>query len=66
VSEAILKECISAYVAFRKRRCDARWQGLIEPPWLEYREARALIPAEPHVGTAGREWNTDYGRRWVE
>jgi hypothetical protein len=36
VTQSILKECISAYIAFRKRRSDARWQGLSEPAWLDF------------------------------
>lgn len=66
MSQTILDECANAYVAFRKCRRDAWRQNLPEPPWLEYREARALIPVEPHIGTAGRERNQDYGRRWFE
>lgn len=66
MTQAILDECADAYVAFRQRRRAARRQWLPEPPWLEFREERSNVPVELHVGTVGREWNSDYGRRWVE
>jgi hypothetical protein len=66
VSQAILDQCAAAYVAFRMRRRAARRQGIPELPWLEFREARRNVPVELHVGTARREWNPNYGRRWME